>query len=233
MRIRDYVGVSERRQKQITRTMEVSLVGIFAIGIYVGQIGIVVNAAIGILVTNLVPALERDYDIPMDPALVLWITAADFLHALGTIPLPPRIAGVVGTVPAEATSISLYQVQGWWDHLTHAVSSSLVAGAGYATVRALDEHDPDIDIPPKLLFVFILMFVVAFGVFWEVIEFVLEVFADVAGLSILTQYGLDDTMYDLLFDVLGGLLVAIWGTAYLTDVAGAIRDRLNRRTQTG
>jgi hypothetical protein len=29
--------------------------------------------------------LERDYAIPMDPALVLWLTTAVFLHALGTL----------------------------------------------------------------------------------------------------------------------------------------------------
>jgi hypothetical protein len=47
--------------------------------------------------------------------------------------------------------------------------------------------------------------------------------------AILTQYGLEDTMKDLLFDTVGGLLVALWGTAYLSDVVGALADRLDRR----
>jgi hypothetical protein len=42
------------------------------------------------------------------------------------------------------------------------------------------------------------------------------------------QYGLDDTMLDLLFDTLGGVVVAVWGTAHLTDVVGALADRLDR-----
>ena len=45
----------------------------------------------------------------------------------------------------------------------------------------------------------------------------------------LTQYGLEDTMYDLVFDTLGGLIAAVWGAAYLTDVTGALADRLDAR----
>jgi hypothetical protein len=75
--------------------------------------------------------------------------------------------------------------------------------------------------------VFILLFVLAFGVFWEVVEFGLTVAADRLGTgSLLVQYGLEDTMLDLLFDTLGGLVVAAWGTAHLTDVVGALSERL-------
>jgi hypothetical protein len=49
------------------------------------------------------------------------------------------------------------------------------------------------------------------------------------GTSILTQYGLSDTMLDLLFDALGGLIVAIWGGAYLSDVTAALREKLDQR----
>jgi hypothetical protein len=231
MKLRDVVGVSTRRQRQIARVLESSLVGMFFIGLYLGKVGIIVNAGVGVAVTQLVPLLERDYGIPMDPALTLWITAAVFLHGLGTIPLPAEWVSLVGPVAADQGRISLYRSGGMWDHLTHTLSASVVAAVGYATTRALDEHTEDIHIPPRFMFVFVLQFVVAFGVLWEVLEFALGGLGSVlGGANVLTQYGVEDTMMDLLFDVLGGIVVGIWGTAHLADVAGAIEKRLGERS---
>ncbi|WP_128475838.1 hypothetical protein [Halorussus pelagicus] len=210
MRTRDRLRISERRQTQVTRAMEVGLVVILLAGLYRRNIGVVVNAGIAFAITFLPAILERDYDIPMDAGLTLWITTAVFLHALGTL--------------GPYRNPSLW----WWDHMTHALSSSLVAAIGYATTRALDEHTDDIYLPPRFTFVFILLFVVAFGVVWEVIEFGVGGLATILGSDkILTQFGLEDTMKDLLFDTVGGVLVAIWGAAYLSDVVGALTDRLD------
>ena len=189
--------------------MEVSLIGIFFVGLYEGHVGILVNTGVGILVTQLPPVLERDYEVPMDPALTLWITSAVFLHALGVIGLPGG-GSLYGSVP-------------WWDHLTHGLSASIVAAVGYATARSFDLHDEDVELPPKFMFVFILLFVLAFGVFWEVIEFSLGEIARLAGgQSILAQHGIEDTMKDLIFNTIGAIVVATWGTAHLTDVVGAL-----------
>ena len=217
MRIRDVLGISERNQKRATRLMELCLVGMFFIGLDRLNPGIVVNATVGLAVVQLPAILERDYQIPMDPALTLWITSAVFLHALGTVGVP-------------GSRYSFYETLWWWDHLTHALSASVVAAAGYATVRALDRHNDGIDLPPRFTFVFVLLITVAFGVFWEVVEFAIAEIAALAGsTSVLTQYGLGDTMLDLVFDVIGGVIVATWGTVYLTDVVGAITARLAER----
>jgi len=218
MRLRDRVGLSEHRQGQLSRAMQLTLVGFVFVGFYRMNPGIIVNSGLGLLITYVPAALERDYDIPMDAGLTLWITAAVFLHALGTVGLP-------------GSSTTFYGPGGisWWDHLTHALSSSLVAAAGYATVRGLDEHHADIDLPPKFIFVFLLLFVMAFGVAWEVIEFVVGYLGSVMGGNILTIYGIEYTILDLIFNTLGGVLVAVWGTAYLTDVSAAVRDRFDGR----
>jgi hypothetical protein len=214
MRVRDRIGLSDRRQRQLSRAMQLTLVGLVFVGLERGTLGIVVNASIALGVTYLPAILERDYHIPMDPALTLWITAAVFLHALGTSGLPGATTNFYRSVP-------------WWDHLTHTLSSSIVAAVGYATARALELHSDGVSLPPRFMFVFVLLFVVAFGVFWEVIEFVLTVLADrVGSQTVLVQYGLEDTMLDLLFDTLGGVVVGLWGTAHLTDVVGALADRL-------
>ncbi|HKL28622.1 MAG TPA: hypothetical protein VJ898_05070 [Natrialbaceae archaeon] len=230
MRIRDLVGVSTHRQRQIARLLELSLIGMCFIGLYIGRLGIVINAGIGVAVTQLVPLLERDYGIPMDPALTLWITLAVFLHGFGTIPLPAEWVSFFGSVPAGQERVTLYSSGGMWDHLTHTFSASVVAAVGYATTRALHEHTEAIHIPPRFMFVFVVQFVIAFGVLWEVLEFALGGVSTTLGSgSVLTQYGIEDTMMDLLFDVAGAVIVGIWGTAHLTDVVGALQERLTER----
>ncbi|RZV08314.1 hypothetical protein BDK88_3282 [Natrinema hispanicum] len=219
MRSLSSVLPSRERQRQLTYLMELGLVGMLFIGIDRGNAGIVVNTAVALVVTQLPPILERDYEIPMDPRLTLWITTAVFLHAFGTVGLP-------------GTTRTLYTQLGWWDHLTHALSASIVAGVGYATVRALHEHANGIHFPRRFVAVFILLFVLAFGVLWEILEFAIALSADAFGIdAVLTQYGLSDTMLDLVFNSIGGLIVALWGGAYLADVSGAIRDRLEARTE--
>jgi hypothetical protein len=215
--VREKVGLSEPRQRQITWTLEVVMIGVLLIGIWQGEIPIIVNAGVALLIAQIVPVLERDYGVPLDAGLTLWITAAVFLHAFGTIGIPGRA--------------SFYRTIWWWDHMTHALSASVVAGVGYATVRAIDEHSEAVSLPPKFVFVFILLFVLAFGVLWEVLEFFLGLVATAVGVgTVLTQYGLTDSLMDLVFNTLGAIIVAIWGTAYLQDVAGYIEARLEERT---
>jgi len=217
MRLRNRPGIGPAHQRRLAWLMEVGLIGILSIGPDRGNTGITVNAGIGLLVTRLPPVLRRDYDVPMDAGLTLWITAAVFLHAFGTLGLP-------------GSGVSFYQSVPWWDHLTHALSSSIVAAAGYATARAVDEHSDSVHLPSKFTFVFVPPFVLAFGVLWEVIEFGLVEAATVVGVQApLTQYGLEDTMLDPVFDTLGAVVVALWGTAHLTGVVRALTRRLEAR----
>lgn len=214
MKVRERLGISEPAQRRVAWTMEMGLVGLFSIGLYTGSAGVVVNAGVALLVAQLPAVLSRNYGIPLDPALTLWITTAVFLHALGTLVVP-------------GSSLSVYATVWWYDHLTHALSASVVAAAGYATIRAIDVHDDRIYLPPQFTFVFVLLFTVALGVLWEVLEFGLsETSRHLGSGHVLTQYGLEDTILDLVFDVLGAVVVGVWGTVYLADVVGALTDRL-------
>ncbi|MFC4360313.1 hypothetical protein ACFO0N_20395 [Halobium salinum] len=215
MRVRDRARLTPERQGRLVRVLQVVMAGILAVGLWYGNGGVAVNAAVGLLVTFLPALLKRNYRFTMDVGLVLWITTAMFLHAFGTLPLP------------GLEFLSLYSATWWWDHMTHALSSSLVAGVAYTIVRALDEHSEFIHMPPRFLFVFLLMFVMAFGVVWELLEFYIGVSAQLFGTAgVLTQYGLDDSVLDLFYNTLGGLLVAIFGAAHLTGVSGQLAERL-------
>jgi hypothetical protein len=222
MSIRTRLHVSERTQGGLVRALQALMVAILGIGLYTGNAGIVVNAAVGLLVTQLPALLERRFRITMSVGLVLWITLAMFLHALGTVPL------------LGPDFESLYGATWWWDHMTHALSSSLVVGSAYAVTRAIQEHTEYIHMGPKFTFAYLLVFVMAFGVFWELIEFYIAVGAELFGVpQVLTQYGLDDTVLDLVYNTMGGLLVAVFGTTYLTGISDQLRGRFESEERKG
>ena len=205
-----FLGLNPDRQKLLTRILQFGLAGILALGVLEGNTGIVVNAAIGLAATFLPAFLHRDYDVPLDVRLTLWIAIAVFAHAVGTVQFPGSPANIYQEIP-------------WWDHLTHTLSASVVGVVGYATVRAIDANTETLVLPPRFLFVFLLVMTLAFGVFWELLEFSVSAISSLIGAtSVLTQYGLADTMGDLLFDTVGGVLIAIGGTVYLSEYA----DRL-------
>ncbi|MGA9401115.1 hypothetical protein, partial [Haladaptatus sp.] len=164
--------------------------------------------ALAFALMELPAVLERDYHLPVDTGLTLWIVVPVFLHAIGTV--------------------GLYESVGLWDQLTHTLSSSLVAAAGYTTVRALDVHADSIYLPRKFMLLFILLFTLAFGVLWELLEFGLGGLATMSGTgSVLSQYSLENTMLDLVFDTVGGIIVAVWGATHLSNVSDAVAARLD------
>jgi AcrR family transcriptional regulator len=197
---------SVRTQRRLTRAMQGLLVAVVAYGVLAGQTKAITNGIVALLVTVLPARLERNYELPLDPWLGLWITAAVFLHTLGS-------AGFYGAV-------------GWWDHLTHATSASLVAGVGYTAARAIDLHSDQIAIPRRFAFVYIFVVVLSFGVVWELFEFGLDALSNVTGVTMpLAQKGLDDTVRDLMFNSLGALLVALFGQVHLSPLAESVRER--------
>lgn len=197
---------SRRNQRRLTRAMQLVLLGIVVYGVIAQQPKAIVNGGVAFLITFLPALLERNYELPLDPWLGLWMTLAVFLHTLGS-------AGLYGHVS-------------WWDHLTHAMSASLVAGVGYTTARALDLHVDDIHLPRRFAFAYIFVVVLAFGVIWELFEYGLDVVATTTGVTMpLAQHGLDDTVRDLMFNSFGALLVAVFGQVHLTGVAETVRER--------
>ncbi|SFG40631.1 hypothetical protein SAMN04488063_1939 [Halopelagius inordinatus] len=194
--------------------MQTALVGFLFVGLWTLNVGVFVNTLFALGVTFLPGLFEHDYSVPLDAGLVLWITGAVFLHAWGTVGLPG-----IG---------SFYANVWWWDHLTHTLSATLVAAVGYSVARALDEHTESIYLPDRFMFVFILLFVVAAGVFWEVVEFLIGLAAGLTGAdAVLTQYGLRDSMMDLLFNTAGGVVVALWGSSQLSGVVEHLVSRLD------
>ncbi|MFC6753672.1 hypothetical protein [Halorubrum tibetense] len=209
----DRLGIATRRQVQLVRFMQVVLAGLFVYGLWSRQIAVVTNAALGLGITFLPAILERDYEVAIEPGLVLWVTLAVFLHALGT-------AG-------------LYDAISTWDHLTHTLSATVVAATGYAALRAIHLHSDTIHLPRWALFSCLLVFMLAMSVIWEIFEFVVDQGALRLDMEpILAQHGINDTIVDMIFNLVGSVIVATWGTVYLTEISESLARTLERQLGT-
>jgi hypothetical protein len=198
--IRKLLGISDKTQVLAARMLQGGLVLLLLFGILRKDLSTTVNATTGLILTFVPHIITRKYNIKQDTGVVLWLTLAIFLHTIGTF--------------------EFYDYIDNWDHVTHALSASVVAAAGYTLIRAIDIYVDEIYIPPRVLFIFILIFVLAMGVVWEIIEFLSDVLTSTLGFdAILAQHGIGDTMLDLMFDLFGAVLAATWGTAYLSNIS--------------
>jgi uncharacterized membrane protein YjdF len=192
--------LGERRQHQLVRVLQVGLAGTVAYGLFRVELGLVINAGIPLAITFLPAALARDTHVSMDAGLALWITLAVFVHSVG--------------------SLGVYQWFPWYDQFAHALSSSVVAGVGYAAITAFDRHSEAVEFPREFVFVFLFVFVMAFGVFWEILEFATGLVSGAfGGEAVLAQYGMSDIIYDLVFNQLGAVVIAAWGHSRLSGVS--------------
>ncbi|QDX40507.1 hypothetical protein [Salarchaeum sp. JOR-1] len=179
-------------------------------GVVTRNPSVAVNALLGLLVTLAPNALERDYGVVLGPLPALWVTLAVLLHSVGML--------------------GLYDAIVWWDHLTHTLSASVVAGAAYAAVHAVDLHTDDIYLPPPFVGALLVVVTLGLGVVWETAEFVARDLAIAFGFRpLLVVYSLEDAVVDLAYNALGGLLVAWFGTTRLDRVSRELEGRLQGR----
>lgn len=189
----------------LTHLLQVAIVAILGYAVYRRNLGLIVNAGLPLAIAAFPTYVARRYDDPLHPALGLLIVTAAFLHAVGSL-------GPYSTYP-------------WYDQVAHGVSGAMVAGVGYALVQTIDTQYESVYVPPNLRFVFVLVFAMAFGVVWEVAEFALGRLAvRFGGDPLLTQYGLEDVILDFVFDAVGALLIALWGTSYFDGLRAVFVD---------
>lgn len=197
--------IPEIWKRVLSRLMQAIIFGVLVIGLYEFSVAIIVNALFSLAVSFTPALLEWDYKTPAFMGITFWITVAVLMHAVG----------VLGP----------YDHIWWWDSFLHAFGSFLVASVGYAFVKAIKEHSKEVALPSNFMSIFIILFTMAIGVIWEIIEYAATILALQVGVEpIVTPDVLNDTLLDLILDFLGGLIFAIWGVFYFTDYS----DRLKK-----
>lgn len=161
--------------------LQVLLLALVGVAVARRNVAAAVNAGGGLLLAAGAIALWLDAG-SLGPALPVWVTFAGVVHA----------AGMLG----------LYESRWWWDHLTHGVSAALVAALVYA---GLTVALPDRSTAVAVLTVGATLVV---GVAWELAELVGRDLAERLDVEpVLVYYGRRDTLFDLVFDLVGAALV--------------------------
>ena len=107
---------------------------------------------------------------------------------------------------------SFYARIWWWDLMLHALSGVIIAAIGFSLVDILNgEEKLAVELSPAFVAVFSFGFALSLGALWEIYEFLMD---SLFGLN-MQKSGLIDTMWDLIVDALGALLVSVLGYLYL------------------
>jgi uncharacterized membrane protein YjdF len=106
----------------------------------------------------------------------------------------------------------------WWDLVLHATSGGLSGILGFLLVYVLNANPKiDLHLQPGFVAFFAFCFSMTIGVLWEIFEFAMDqlvgtnmqkpMFGDPSGLT--------DTMWDLIVDALGTLVISLAGYVYM------------------
>jgi hypothetical protein len=162
--------------------IRLGLLAVLSAGVRRCNPGAVVNAIVALAGTYVPNVAAARYELQFRPWQRLYVESAMLTHA----------AGMLGP----------YDDVWWWDHVTHAHSASIVGGAIH-TVARRQGRDP---------VVHVLGGVFAAGLVWETIEYVVHYVSRRLGFKpLLVSYGYRDTVLDLVFNLVGGVVVLVFG----------------------
>lgn len=108
---------------------------------------------------------------------------------------------------------SYYERFWWWDIALHTTSGLLLGILGFLLVYVLNENKRiDLDMRPGFVALFAFVFAVAAGTFWEIFEFAVDQFFGTTMQKPMLgdPSGLTDTMWDLIVDTLGALVISVF-----------------------
>lgn len=113
----------------------------------------------------------------------------------------------------------------WWDVMLHTLSGIIFGILGFYLVYIMNrEKRIAVSLSPLFIAVFSFCFAIALGAVWEIFEFSIDYFF---GFN-MQKSGLVDTMWDLIVDTLGALVVSVWAYRYMKkDIT--LFDRLEKK----
>ncbi len=169
----------------------IGIVWVVPAGLYQGDYPLALMAGIAALVSLLPTFLQRSYRVVLPWELEFLIVLQLHLHTFWGVWL------------------RFYDSHWFWDDLLHLKGTLIVSFLGFYAAYAL-QVGGRIRLSFTLLALFTVVFGNALGAWWEIVEFVVD-----KTLHKNTQYGLDNTMIDLIHNAIGSLLAAALGWAYV------------------
>ncbi len=136
--------------------------------------------------------------------------------------IPPEF--VLLSIGFVFASLFLGEVHGyytrywWWDIALHTGSGVLLGIVGFLLVHVLNETEKiGVYMKPGFVAFFAFLFAVGVGALWEIFEFSMDSFF---GMNMQKEMlgdpsGLTDTMWDLIVDTIGALVMSVLGYGYI------------------
>ncbi|MFC6767015.1 hypothetical protein [Natrinema soli] len=175
--------------READRGVRYAILAVLVVGFRRRDPGAVFNAVVSIAATSLPGAVERRYDVTFRPWQRAYLSTAMLTHTVGML--------------------GPYDDVWWWDHVTHAHSATILGGLTFAAARRRGRD-------PRPWVVAIVAFA---GVVWEFAEYGIHATATRLGLDpVLVSYGAADTFFDLVFDIVGALVVVVLGDSLLENL---------------
>jgi uncharacterized membrane protein YjdF len=145
-----------------------------------------------------------------------------FLGKFFRVFIPPEF--VLLAIAFVFASLFLGEIRGyytrfwWWDIALHSGSGFLLGIIGFLLVHVLNEtEDIDVHMKPGFVAFFAFLFAVGIGALWEIFEFSMDSFfsMNMQKEMLGDPSGLTDTMWDLIVDTLGALVITVLGYGYV------------------
>lgn len=188
----DNLSRIEKIELTISRILKLFILGLLITSIIRGRSFLIFSSSL-ILMVSLWPAIvERNFKINLPIEIDFIVTL--FLWS----------AFVLGEVN------SFYDNYPWWDLFLHSLSGIILGIFGFIIVYTLF-FTHKIKANPYFVAVFSIAFAISIGVFWEIFEFS---FDQLFGTN-MQKSGLVDTMWDLIVDALGALMIGMMGYFYV------------------
>lgn len=184
--------LDDRIQKVLLLLMRLSLVVALAWLVFQRDLESVLITVIALGLITTPKRLERRFKVVFPIEFTFVIVAFIYLSSF---------LGEVGDA---------YEQFWWWDSLLHITSGIVLAFAGYLILYSL-YYQGKLKAGPFLLSFFAVALALGAGAVWEIFEFSMD---QLFGTR-MQKNGLNDTMYDLMVDGAGGLLVGWLGYIYI------------------
>lgn len=184
--------IAERIQIGIVYFLRLTIVGAMIIEIIYQRWSLLFITALILLVTYTPSFFEKRYKINLPLELEVFVIL--FLYA----------SFFLGEVQ------SFYAKYWWWDVVLHAGSGIALGYVGFIILYVLYGNNK-IKTNPLWLAFFSLSFAMSIGALWEIFEFGMD---QIFGWN-MQKSGLVDTMWDLIVDFIGALIVSVIGYFYL------------------
>jgi len=174
--------------------MQVLIVVYIAYSFYIQDYVWVVWGSFSLILTLIPLMVKRRFNVTLAWELNFLIVLSLYIHVSGNV-------------------LGRYRLfYPFYDKAAHLISSITVAALGFVAAVILDQYT-EIKLNRYLIAFFVVIFTMAMGAVWEISEFLSDQF-----LGTQMQVDLEDTMYDLIFDLVGGIIIGVLGNTLLKRV---------------